>query len=98
MIEQFHEWIDSYSNYISEMGIVQVEWYENKLTNGEVSSIVVTHETSKYIGQITVRNDRHIDIEVLSISTNELEFYLYFMAEKYVNLEIILNSYIDYIK
>ncbi len=98
MIEQFRKWIDSYSNYISDMGITQVELYENKMSDGEIASLVVTHETSQYIGQITVRNDGHIDIEVLSITTNEIEFYIYLMAQKYFDLEIILKLYIDYIK
>lgn len=98
MIAQFRQWLIDHYDSMSEMGIIQVGTYENKLPDNQLVSLVITHETAKKIGQITVRQDRHLDIEIVSAITNELEYYLYFMAHNPVDLSMLLQSYIDYIK
>ncbi len=47
------------------------------------------------MSDITVRDDGFIDIVILSIETEEYIFCIHFMAKKKVEIEQLLDFYID---
>lgn len=47
MIAQFRQWLMDHYDSMSEMGIIQVGTYENKLPDNQLVSLVITHETAK---------------------------------------------------
>lgn len=95
MIEEFKNWLERNKNKFQTFGLILVDKYENK-SNENNSSIVVQYENSLYISEITVRSNNFIDIEIFSKKTEELEFYIYCMATKKIQLEFLLDTYLDY--
>lgn len=64
---------------------------------GDEKVMIITHETKQYIGQITVRNSGSITMEILSVHTEELVFYLYFKSDKMVDMNSLFENYFSYL-
>lgn len=90
MTEMLNKWLKNRENLFSASDIKTVDIKEN---NGQ--SITVIQESEKYISDITVRNDGFIDIEIISIITEEPVFSIHFMAKAKIEIELLLDFYID---
>ncbi len=90
MTEMLNKWLKNRENLFSASDIKTVDIREN---NGQ--SMTIIQESEKYISDITVRNDGFIDIEIISIVTEEPVFSIHFMAKTKTEIEPLLDFYID---
>lgn len=81
MTEMLNKWLKNRENLFSASDIKTVDIRKN---NGQ--SITVIQESEKYISDITVRNDGFIDIEIISIITEETVFSIHFMTKQKLKL------------
>lgn len=90
MTQMMRIWLKNKENYFSASDIKTVDIKDN---NGQ--SITVIQESEKYISDITVRNDGFIDIDIISVITEEPVFSIHFMTKTKTEIEPLLDFYID---
>ena len=97
MVTEFKKWLSENENRFSEMGLSALDTYE-KYTDQKCDSIVITYESSAYICDINVQDNGCINIEVLSQKSGDIVFCIYCMTKRNIDISIIMNSFIDFIK
>ncbi len=97
IVEKFKSWLEKNAQRFSNHRLSLVDTFENKPVENTDGSIVITHENSLYITQITVRNDGFINIEILSHDTEEVVFYIYCKATEIIDFDALMKNYFDFI-
>lgn len=97
MVNEFKKWLVKNNDRITNSGLSTVDIYENT-TNQKCDSIVITYETPIYICDINVQDDGHINVEVLSQKSGDVDFCIYCMTKKKFSISHILNSFLSFIE
>ena len=92
MKEKLKLWLEQNKKMFSSNEIIQIYEYENN------NSLVVQHESEFYLGQVTARNDGFTDIEIISIETEGLVFYMHCMAHADIEIAPMFDMYINFLK
>jgi len=97
MDKKFKEWIKNNEKEFTDSNIKVIAFTEVDNDDG-TSTVTVAHESSVYIGQISVQSTGKCTIEVISITTEEIVFHIYCSAKKGVDFDSLLDNYMIYMK
>lgn len=97
IVDDFKLWLTSYEEKNLKLGLDLVDTYENVAEKEIDKSVVYTYDHSKYISQLTIRNDGYINIEILQKDSEEIVFYMYCKTDKKIEFDSLLNNYFYYI-
>ena len=96
MIEKFYDWLNQNEKHFGKYGFVSFDFLENKQLGPNEGSVVVTTKNEKYICQFTIRNNGLIDVEVVSVESGELDYYIYCKVNYCANFDNIFNVFFDF--
>ena len=97
IIDDFKLWLKTNEENNQQLGLDLIDTYENFAEKEIDNSVVYTYENSRFISQLTIRNDGFINIEVVQKDSEELVFYIYCKTNGKINFDSLLNNYLYYI-
>lgn len=97
IVDDFKLWLKSNEESFSEQGLDLADIYENIAEKEIDRSVVYTYENSKYISQLTIRNDGYINIELLQKNSEEMVFYMYCKIDKKITFDSLFDNYFYYL-
>ena len=95
MTEKFYDWLNQNKKRFEKYGFTSFDFLDNKQSGSNEGSVVVTTKNEKYICQFTIRNNGLIDIEMVSVKSGELDYYIYCKVNYGVNFDNIFNIFFD---
>lgn len=90
ILSDFKKWLELNTDKMERYGLKLIEICE------PADALVLTYENKDFFTELTIRDNGFEDIEICDKQSEELVFYQHCMTDKKLNIDALMNNYLDY--